>query len=146
MKVQDILDVKGSDVMTIAPTETIGTLAERLRDARIGALVVSPDGIAVDGIISERDVAHGLAAHKGDLHKLPVSALMTRSVVTCKPEDSIADAVKVMTARHIRHLPVADGDKLVGVISIRDVMKHRLEAIEQKTKLLREHATATAHK
>ena len=85
MKVSDILLAKGSTVVTIKPSETIGALSQRLRENRIGAAIVSRDGTMVDGVISERDIAYGLAIHKAELHTLPVSELMTKTVVTCSP-------------------------------------------------------------
>lgn len=93
MKVADILALKGSVVVTIKPSASIGTLSELLRDKRIGAAVVSSDGKTVDGVISERDVAYGLSIHKADLHTLLVSALMIKIVITCSPNDICASAV-----------------------------------------------------
>jgi CBS domain-containing protein len=81
VKVADILAIKGSTVVTVQPSDTIAVLSERLREKRIGAAVVSTDGQTVEGVISERDVAYGLAVHKADLHALPVSALMTKEVI-----------------------------------------------------------------
>jgi CBS domain-containing protein len=89
LTVADILALKGSVFVTIRPSETIGTLAQLLRDRRIGAAIVSSDGVAVDGVISERDVAYGLSIHKADLHTLLVSALMTKTVITCSPDATL---------------------------------------------------------
>jgi CBS domain-containing protein len=141
-RVAEILKVKGAGVITIRPTETIGALARRLQQEQIGAMIVSHDGQSVDGIISERDVAYGLALHRGDLHALPVAALMTKKVITCSPDDSIADVARVMTERHIRHLPVTDGTRLVGVVGMRDILMHRLEEMQRVTKLLGSYVTA----
>ena len=135
-KVADILKVKSTSVLTIKPTETIGVLARRLQQAQIGAMVVSHDGQSVDGIISERDVAYGLALYRGELHALPIAALMTKKVITCSPEDSIAGAARLMTEWHIRHLPVMDGTRLVGVVGMRDIFMHRLEEMRRVTRLL----------
>src|SRR5262245_63777142 len=90
VSVTDILRAKGTRVITVKPSDTIATLCECLREKRIGAAIVSSDGETVDGVISERDVAFGLAVHKSDLHALPVSALMTKAVITCSPGDSVA--------------------------------------------------------
>jgi CBS domain-containing protein len=141
-KVADILQIKGPGATTIKPTETIATLARRLQQERIGAMIVSEDGQSVDGIISERDVAYALALHRGDLHALPVAALMTKNAITCSPEDSIADVAKVMAERHIRHLPVTDGTRLVGVVGMRDIFMHRLDEMQRVTKLLGSYVTA----
>lgn len=143
MKVGDILAAKGSDVITIKPSETIGALSQHLRQKRIGAAIVSSDGQTVDGVISERDIAYGLSVHKADLHALPVSALMTKAVVTCSPGDEVSSVISTMLARNIRHLPVEDGNHLVGMISIRDVLNHRLDELQQQTNLLRAFASHT---
>jgi CBS domain-containing protein len=117
-------------------------LSERLRAERIGAMIVSNDGRSIDGIISERDLAYGLAAHGGMLPKIAVSELMTKVVVVCSPEDSITDVMKLITQRRIRHLPVKDGDQLVGIISIGDVLKHRLDEMQLEANVLRDYAIA----
>ena len=137
MKVADILAQKGSVVFTIKPSETIGTLSQLLRDRRIGAAIVSSDGKAVDGVISERDVAYGLSLHKADLHTLLVSTLMTRTVITCSPNDNIAKVASTMLSRNIRHLPVNDDNRLVGMVSIRDVLNLRLDELQRETAQLR---------
>jgi len=142
MKVADIIRIKGSVVKTVAPDKTALELSERLRAEQIGAMVVSDDGRSIDGIISERDLAYALAAHGSDLSRILVSELMTRVVVVCSPEDSITDAMKLMTQRRIRHLPVKEGDQLVGIISIGDVLKHRLGEVELEANVLRDYAIA----
>ena len=129
--VAEILAAKGSNVITIKPSETIATLCECLREKRIGAAIVSSDGV-----ISERDVAFGLAVHKSDLHALPVSALMTKAVITCSPSDSVALVASTMLARNIRHLPVEDQGRVVGMISIRDVLNWRVSELQHQTGLL----------
>jgi CBS domain-containing protein len=135
-KVDDVLKIKGPGTTTIKPSETIAMLARRLQQERLGAMIVSNDGRTVEGIISERDVAYGVALHKGDLHALPVAALMTKNAVTCTPQDSVAEVSRVMAERHIRHLPVVEGDQLVGVIAMRDIFMHRLDEMQRMTKLL----------
>ena len=143
MKVSDILAAKGSAVVTVKPTETIGALSQRLRENRIGAAIVSGDGHVVDGVISERDVAYGVAIHKAELHTLPVSQLMTKTVVTCAPSESVANVASTMQARNIRHIPVEEGGRLVGMISIRDVLNHRTSDLLQQTNQLREFVSHT---
>ena len=143
MNVANILAVKGSDVFTIKPTDTIGALSERLREKRIGAVIVSGDGKAIDGVISERDIAYGLAVHKGGLPSMPVSALMTKTVITCSPTDKVSVVASTMLARNVRHLPVEDNGRLVGMISIRDVLKLRLEELQQEASMLRALASET---
>jgi len=145
MKVADILRIKGSVVKTVAPHETALLLAGHLRAEQIGALVVSTDGNSIDGIVSERDLAYGLATHGTRLPTIPISELMTKAVVVCSPEDSVTDVMKLMTQRRIRHVPVKDGDQLVGIISIGDVLKHRLGELQLEANVLRDYAAAARH-
>ena len=142
MKVADILSAKGSKVMTVRPTDTIVTLAHRLKLERVGAMIVSRDGKTIDGIISERDVTHGLATHGAELSALLVSNLMTREVVTCSPDDSIAEIARIMTRHRVRHIPVQEKGALVGVVSVGDVVKHRLDEMEMEVNVMRDYAIA----
>jgi CBS domain-containing protein len=145
MRVADILKskAKGDTVMMVRPTDSIRVLAQRLEEEGIGAMIVSSDGSALEGIISERDVTYGLAAHGAKLHAMTISALMTKAVITCAPGDGIAEVAKVMTQRRIRHLPVKDGPRLIGVISIGDVLKHRLSEMQLEANVLRDIAVAS---
>lgn len=142
MKVADILKTKGSAVKTVGPDETAKVFAENLRNERIGAMIVTRDGSTLEGIISERDLAYGLAAYGDGLASMRVSELMTRLVILCTPEDTIAEVMSVMTQRRIRHLPVKDGGRLVGIISIGDVLKHRLGEMQLEANVLRDVAIA----
>jgi CBS domain-containing protein len=138
MYVADILKTKGSKVITVRADLRIGHLAERLRMERIGALVVSETGTTVDGIISERDIAHGLAEHGAEILMRTAADLMTKAVVTCSPpSDTIAQVSKVMTYQRVRHMPVTEGKRLVGIISIGDVVRHRLDELELEAKVMR---------
>ena len=143
VKVADILASKGSLVIMIKPTDSIGTLSTLLCEKRIGAAVVSSNGRSVDGVISERDIAYGLSIHRADLHALPVSALMTKTVITCSPNDGIAKVASTMLARNIRHVPVEDGNTLIGMVSIRDVLNSRLDELQRETALLRNFVNQT---
>lgn len=134
MKVEELLAAKGQQILTIKPNETVGMLARKLQQSRVGVMVVSHDGQTVDGIISERDIAYSLAERRGELHLLSVSALMTRRVITCSPRTGLAEVMHLMRQHHIRHVPVVDGDRLVGVVSIRDVMEYRLGEMERRSK------------
>ena len=145
MKVADILRIKGSDVKTVRPDETAIALSHKLRTEHIGAMVVSDDGKSIDGIISERDLAHALVTHGSQLPQIAVSKLMTKVVIVCSPEDSINEVIKLMTLQRIRHLPVKDGDELVGIISIGDVLKHRLGELQLEANVLRDYAVAGRH-
>jgi CBS domain-containing protein len=126
MTVANILKVKGFAVAMIKPGESIKAFAEQLKYARAGAMIVSDDGKTIDGIISERDLAYGLATHDEKLLRMKVSEIMTKSVISCAPNDSVADVMDLMTQRRIRHLPVKDGEKLIGMIDIGDVVKFHL--------------------
>ena len=142
MRVAEILKAKGTAVMTVRPTETVHVVAKRFRQEGVGALIVMGDGGSLDGIVTERDVAHGLAVHGKDFHALPASALMIATVVTCSPKDSITEVARVMTERRLRHLPVKESRELVGLISLGDVMKHRLEEMRLEARVLRDIAIA----
>jgi CBS domain-containing protein len=142
MLVSDILKHKGSDVKVVNSNESALFFAQRLRDEHVGAMVVSDDGQQIDGIISERDVAYGLAAYGAELHSVPVSRLMTKVVITCKPQDSIAEVMRLMTQKRIRHVPVSEGNRLVGLVSSGDVLKHRLDEMQLEANVLRDYAVA----
>lgn len=142
MRVADMLRDKGSAVLTVRPTETIQAVAKRLHQDGVGAMIVTSDGATLEGVITERDVVIGVAVHGKKFHALPASALMNTAVVTCSPESSLTEVAKVMTERRLRHLPVKDGKRLVGVISIGDVLKHRLEECRLETRVLRDIAIA----
>lgn len=142
MKVSDILQVKGSVVKTLRPDTSARELSVQLRAEQIGAMIVSNDGKSIDGLVSERDLAYALAAHGEQLPKLTVAKLMTKVVIACSPEDSITDVMKLMTQRRVRHLPVKEGDQLVGIISIGDLLKHRLDEVELEANVMRDYAIA----
>ena len=138
MNVSSILKVKGTAVATIAPDATIATVAHELRHRGIGALVVSEDGASVLGLIAERDIVRGLVDHGARLPALRAVDLMDRSVVTCTPDDTIPMVMLRMTRHRARHLPVVEGGRLRGLISIGDVVKHRLDDLETEANILRE--------
>jgi CBS domain-containing protein len=137
MDVETILRGKGRTVATIRPDDTIGAAVEALVSGNIGALVASEDGETVDGIISERDIVHALARHGDALLTLSVAEVMTRSVVTCDPTESVGELMAEMTNRRIRHLPVVRDGRLYGIVSIGDVVKNRLDEIEYEARSLR---------
>jgi CBS domain-containing protein len=141
MQVQEILRVKGSAVVTTTGEMTIGQAAQLLHEHRIGAAVVVDKGEIV-GIISERDIVNALASHGADAVKMNVDALMTRKVIVCEPDDTINFVMASMTERRIRHLPVVKAGKMLGLISIGDVVKHRLGEIEEEASVLRDYVNA----
>jgi CBS domain-containing protein len=130
MRIYEVLSGKGSqDVVTIKPDATVRELIALLAKHNIGALVVSTDGTSVDGIVSERDVVRRLHELEAVVD-LPVSDIMTADVETCTAEDSVNDLMKIMTARRFRHLPVVADGRLTGIVSIGDVVKHRMSELE----------------
>ena len=137
VNVDSILKTKGNVVVTVAPDEKISVAAAKLKREKIGALVVSEDGIGVSGILSERDIARALADHGAGLGDLAVGDLMTRNVITCTPDDTVEELMTTMTEHRIRHLPVMVDGALCGIISIGDVVKNRLEEIQRETESLR---------
>ena len=142
MTVANILKGKHAAVLWVSPALSVGAVAQRLRSSGVGVMIVSNDGESLAGLISERDIAHGLAAHGAALPSLKVSDLMARSVITCTPQDDVAEIARIMTMRRIRHIPVIDGGKVVGVISIGDVLKSRISEIETEANVLRDLAVA----
>jgi CBS domain-containing protein len=132
MSVSHILAGKGHRVVTLPASTTILDVSRYLAENRIGAIIISGPTGAIEGIVSERDIVKLIATdgHAG-LEK-PVSDIMTKSVKTCAESDSEADLMKMMTANRIRHLPVVKDTKLVGIISIGDVVKYRIEGIERE--------------
>ncbi len=142
MNVDSILKSKGRDVVTIAADATINDAVLLLRRKRIGALVISPNGGKVEGILSERDIIRALGEYGARVFDLPVSALMTRNVITCTPADSVSGLMAEMTARRIRHLPVVENGALIGIVSIGDVVKCHIDEVEHEASALRQFITS----
>ena len=138
MTVRAILDLKGRDVVTITSDHTLAQAAEHLSTYKIGALVVLA-GERISGILSERDIVKAVARNGAGALESPVSSTMTSAVTTCQPYDTIAEVMNRMTAGRFRHLPVIDDGRLAGIISIGDVVKHRLAEIERESSALREY-------
>ena len=136
MQTDQILDRKGRDVTTITPESSVREAVERLGSANLGALVVSADGTTVAGIVSERDVVRRLAAGGPALLDQPVSSIMQSEVHTCTGADPVDDLMHRMTEHRIRHLPVVDDGRLVGIISIGDVVKTHVDALETEREQL----------
>jgi CBS domain-containing protein len=139
MTVRTILRDKGDKVFTIEPTATLETAIQTLTRHRIGALVVLGPDERVIGIISERDIVRAAAERGADALDLPLSQVMTRKVVTCTQADTIGAIMEQMTTGKFRHLPVIEQDRLVGIVSIGDVVKHRLHEIERESEALRDY-------
>lgn len=139
MTVTSILTVKGKDVVTIEPTAKLADAVKLLAKRRIGALLVRGAGDRLAGIISERDIVRALAERGAGALDVPVGQVMTREVATCGENDEIGSIMERMTSGKFRHMPVMARDQLVGVISIGDVVKDRLQAMERETEAMRDY-------
>lgn len=142
MLVSDLLEGKGFTVATITGEATVGAAVADLTRHRIGALVVSPDGRSIDGIVSERDIVWHLSELDTNLLEQPVSSIMSSSVHVCSPTDDIEVIMNLMTAERIRHVPVVEGALLCGIISIGDVVKSRIAVLEKDRNELLEYISA----
>lgn len=137
MNVAAILKAKGTNVITVQSETSVAEVVHLLTEKRIGAVVVSPDGIRAQGILSERDIVASLAARGPATLDKKAHELMTVRVTTCSPRDELADLMSTMTTKRIRHLPVVEDGALCGIISIGDVVKWRVEEIEREADALR---------
>jgi CBS domain-containing protein len=142
MKVSGILDAKGWEVATIKPDTLILLALHEMNKRNIGSLVVTDDGEHVRGVISDRDITRGLIRHGSHLTSLPVKQVMSRQVYTCRPDDNTEDCMLTMTKNRQRHLPVLDGGRLCGLISIGDLIKNRLDELELERNVLRDYVAA----
>jgi len=139
MIVKAILSAKGGDVISIDPTATLNTAVKTLAEHKIGALLVLGPDRRVIGILSERDIVRALAARGAGVLAEPLAQVMTRKVVTCSESDSVGVLMERMTTGKFRHLPVIEDERVIGVVSIGDVVKHRLQEIEQESAALRDY-------
>ena len=144
MLIGQILAGKGREVVSTRPDATIAEVAGLLKARRIGAVVVTDENGALCGIISERDLARGLADQGAGLLDMRVSQLMTADVVTCSPDDGIGQLMQTMTERRFRHLPVVQDGEMVGIISIGDVVKYRLQELEHEAHMLHDYISGGA--
>jgi CBS domain-containing protein len=139
MNVKAILAAKGGNIVSIEPTADLAAAAKLLTTHRIGAVLIRGAGGRLAGILSERDIVRALAEHGAGALALPVGQVMTRNVATCGEDDTVASIMERMTAGKFRHLPVIANDKLVGLISIGDVVKQRVEEIESEAEAMRDY-------
>jgi CBS domain-containing protein len=144
MRVSDILDHKGREVVTVPAAISVAALARLLRTRRIGAAVVVADDQAMIGIVSERDVVHHIASDGEAALHLPVREIMSAPVETCTPDEDIKHIMATMTQKRIRHVPVLDNGRLAGIVSIGDVVRHRLAENTMEISVLRDAALAHA--
>jgi CBS domain-containing protein len=142
MFVSDILSQKGGLVYSVTPAASVAEVAQQLSVRRIGSVLVLNDRSEVVGIVSERDVVRATASHGATALELEARQVMTRDVVTCDPDDSIEEVMQTMTSGRFRHLPVVQHGELLGLISIGDVVKARLEEATHETEALKAYIVA----
>jgi CBS domain-containing protein len=142
MHVSDLLAVKGAAVATVTSHTLVGDVVAELARHRVGALVVSPDGRHIEGIVSERDIVRHLSEVRSDLLDDPVSTIMSTEVSTCRPDDDVESIMELMTEKRIRHVPVVADGELVGIVSIGDVVKSRIGELEKDRNELLEYISA----
>jgi CBS domain-containing protein len=142
MNVAAILKGKGRAVATAHPDTSLQSIVEKLSTKNIGAIVIVGANGTVDGIISERDIIHALAAKGGACLEEPVSRYMTRQIVTCSEGDVLDQIMATMTAGRFRHMPVIEDDALVGIVSIGDVVKHHIAEVEMEASAMRTYLVA----
>ncbi len=143
MRISDVLRVKGTQVVTVAPDMKVRRLLAVLAEHRIGAVVVSRDGTSVDGIASERDVVRALAKRGAAVMSEPVTAIYTAEVYTVTPQTSLEDVMRMMTVHRVRHAPVVVDGGLRGIVSIGDVVKNRIDDLETERAALTGYITGT---
>jgi CBS domain-containing protein len=138
MTVRSILDTKGHQIVSLDVEAKLSAAVKTLAERKIGAVLVMQAG-RIEGILSERDVVRVLGERGAAVLEEPVSAVMTRKVVSCKPSDTVSAIMEMMTRGKFRHLPVLDGERVVGLISIGDIVKWRVQEYEREQEALREY-------
>jgi CBS domain-containing protein len=143
MRISDILRVKGTQVVTVAPDTEVRQLLTVLAEHRIGAVVVSSDGVTVEGIASERDIVRALADRGAEVLAEPVTRIHTAEVFSVAPDTDLDEIVRMMTERRIRHVPVVADGALQGIVSIGDVVKNRMDELETERTVLTEYISGS---
>ena len=139
MQVDNILQSKGAEVYTVPTGAPVAEAVRMLNERRIGAVVVTDEAGAVAGILSERDIVRHITGDPVALLASPVSSIMTKTVITCGRDASVSELMEQMTRYRIRHIPIVEGNALVGIVSIGDVVKRKIEETEQEALALREY-------
>jgi CBS domain-containing protein len=139
MTVKTILAAKGRNVVSIEPTATLASAVQQLAEHKIGALLVLGPDRRLVGILSERDIVRVLAERGAHALEEPLSQVMTRKVVTCGQSETVSSIMERMTKGKFRHVPVVEQEQVIGVVSIGDVVKHRLHEIERESEALRDY-------
>lgn len=140
--ISTILKEKGGHIEAVTAEATIAEAARRLASKRIGALVVVDGDGKLAGIVSERDLVRALSSHGGRCLEMKVRDVMTAEVITCKPSDTVDNLMEVMTSGRFRHVPVMEGDRLVGVVSIGDIVKYKIAEATAEAEALRSYIVA----
>jgi CBS domain-containing protein len=138
MTVRAILDTKGHHILSVEPEARLSAAVKILAERKIGAVLVMSSG-RLEGILSERDIVRVLSERGAGVLDEPVNAVMTRKVITCRQNDTVAAIMEMMTLGKFRHLPVLEGDKVVGLISIGDIVKWRVREYEMEQEALRDY-------
>jgi CBS domain-containing protein len=138
MTVRSILNTKGHQIMSVEPDAKLAAAVKLLGEKKIGAVLVMNEG-RLEGILSERDIVRVLGERGAGVLEEPISEVMTRKVVTCKETDTVAELMETMTSGKFRHLPVVDDGKVVGLISIGDIVKRRVQEYESEQDALRDY-------
>jgi CBS domain-containing protein len=141
MRISDVLRAKGEQVVTVAPDTEVQRLLAVLAEHQIGAVVVSRDGVAVEGIVSERDIVRALAARGAAVLTEPVSGIQTTEVHTVQPDAALEEVERLMTQRRFRHVPVVADGRMRGIVSIGDVVKRRIGELEGERSALTDYIT-----
>ncbi len=142
MFVSDILSQKGGSVFTVSPETSVAQVSQQLSVRRIGSVLVLDGEGGVAGIVSERDLVRALASHGAKALELDARQVMTRDVVTCDPDDTIDQVMEIMTRGRFRHLPVVRRGELLGLVSIGDIVKSRLEETRHEAEALKAYIAA----
>jgi CBS domain-containing protein len=143
MRISDILRVKGEQVVTVTPDTDVRDLLAVRAEHRIGAVVVSHNGTAVDGIVSERDIVRALAERGAAVLSEPITAIYTVAVHMATPDTTVEEIMRIMTERRFRHVPVVVDGALRGIVSIGDVVKNRIDELESERVALTNYITGT---
>ena len=143
MRISDVLRVKGGQVVTVTPDTKVRRLLAVLAEHGIGAAVVSHDGTSVDGIVSERDIVRALALRGAAVMSEPVTAIYTAEVHTVTPQTPLEEIMRLMTEHRMRHAPVVVSGRLLGIVSIGDVVKNRIDELETERTALTDYITGT---
>lgn len=143
MIVRNILQYKGAKVVSVRPDATVAEAAKTLFSNRIGAALVMEGEDTIVGIFSERDMVRGMAVHGDQVESMKVADLMSRNVLTCSPNDTLENLMAIMTANRVRHLPVVESGALIGIVTIGDVVKNRLEEATMVVSSLRDYVAGS---